>query len=105
MFLYWGPSLCAVWAGPQLALIPGYAGLGCCARVTPTLPLHAQGPQMPMALYTCPTRRWSPLLEAWCSVRRSPAFMEILADKAGIMQDTWHKVGPLRHVWCHCGCG
>lgn len=36
-------------------------------------PLHAQGPQMPMALYTCPTRRWSPLLEAWCSVREKPS--------------------------------
>ena len=30
--------------------------------------------------------------------------MEILADRAGIVQDTWHKVGP-PHVWCRCGCG
>lgn len=28
-----GDHLCAVWAGPQLAPVPGYAGLGCCARV------------------------------------------------------------------------
>ena len=58
---------------PNWLLLQGMLGLAVVPVCDAHPPLHPQGPQMPMALYTCPTRRWSLLLEAWCSARERPS--------------------------------
>ena len=101
-----GDLLCAVCGqDPNQLLLRGMLGLAVVPVCDSRPPLCAQAPQMPMALCTCPTRRWSLLLEAWCSAKERPSgsWRSWLTRRASCRTHGTRWAPP--HVWCHCGCG